>query len=73
MKTYFDIQLESRLPATIKYRILAESPQEALQMLLKGTINPIEVKYKLNARRDIKATIYAAGSNLVKLVKHFIR
>ena len=62
-KQNFDIKLECLLPATLTYRILAETPEEALQLI--RNIQPLNVKYRLAGKKNIKATIYKAGQNII--------
>lgn len=67
----FDIKLETFLPATLTYRVFAENEQDALKEL-KGK-HPTNIKYNIQQKRDIKATVYAAGTTLIKFIKNFHR
>lgn len=70
-KKYYDVKLEVNLPATIHYRILASSPDEAVQMISRSV--PTSVKYSLPRRRDLKAIVYDAGTTLIRFTKIFHR
>lgn len=67
-KLYYEIKIETMLPATITYRILAEDPQQAVE-LMRGA-QPIGVKHRLAGKRDIKLSVYMAGSSLLLWAKN---
>jgi len=70
-KKNYDVRVETTLPAILTYKsVLAESPEQALQ--LTKNLQPNGVQYKLNRRRDIKATVYAAGSLIILLIKNLV-
>jgi hypothetical protein len=69
-KYYYDVKVECMLPATLTYRILAEDPVQATQ-LIRGT-NPINVKHRLVGRKDLKMTVYESGSSIIKWVKNLV-
>lgn len=59
------------LPATITYRVLAESPEEALDLIKKK--DPTSVRYILNKKRDLKALVYDAGTTLMRFTKSYLK
>lgn len=65
---YYDVKVETMLPATLTYKVLAGSPEEAFEKARQST--PQGVKHRLAGKRDIKAMIYETGSAMVKLVKN---
>ena len=67
---YYTVRIETMLPATLHYRVLASSPEEAFIKIKH--IQPNEVHHKLNGRKDIKATVYDYGTLVVKLIRHLI-
>lgn len=66
-KFYFDVKIECMLPATLTYRILAETPEQAAD-LIKGK-QPNSVHYKLAGKKELKMIVYHAGSCIIKLIK----
>ena len=68
-KQYFDVVLEAQIPCIVKYRVLAESPEEALEEVKR--LPPAHVKPILNQKRDIKATVYSAGSSMIQYIKRW--
>lgn len=66
-KFLFDVKVETMLPATITYRIMAETPEQAAELIRNQS--PNSVKYKLIGRRDIKLAVYQAGCSIIKLLK----
>lgn len=68
---YYDVKMEVTLPATVVYRVLAETPEDALELAKKA--NPLSVKYVLNKKKPLKALIYDAGSSLIRLTKTYLR
>ncbi len=69
-KKYYEVKVECTLPATVTYRILAETPEQALDMI-KGK-QPNGVKHRLAGRKDIKVMVYDSGSTIVRLVKNLL-
>ena len=68
-KKWFDIRLECMVPCTVQYRIFADDEQDALQQMDKKT--PSSIKPNIFRKKNIKATIYDAGSSLIKYMKSF--
>lgn len=69
-KQYYDVKVESMIPATLTFRVLAEDAQQAAE-LIRGQ-NPIGVKHRLVGRKDIKMSVYDAGSTMLRWVKNLI-
>lgn len=67
-KYYYDVKVECMLPATLIYRVCAETPQQASDMI-KG-LTPNSVKHKLVGRRELKLSVYDAGSNMIRFMKN---
>lgn len=70
VKTQFDVKIETMLPATLTYRIWADSPEEAL--LLTKKAQPINIKHNLAGKRNIRATVSNAYSSIIKLIKNLV-
>jgi len=70
-KFYFDIKLECMVPTTITYRVFAESPEKALELI--NYQNPTGVKHKIAAKKDLKMIVYDAGTLMIKLVKNVFK
>lgn len=66
-KIYYDVKIETMLPATITFKVLAEDPEQAI--LLTKHMAPSGVQHKLAGRKDKKVTVYNMGSSMVRLVK----
>lgn len=69
-KFYYDVKVECMLPATLTYRVLAEDPQQAVQ-LIKG-MSPNGVKHRLIGKKDLKLSVYDAGTNMLRWMKSLI-
>lgn len=69
-KLYYDVKVECMMPATVTFRVLAETPEEAAG-LIKG-MSPHSVKHRILGRKDHKITVYEAGSSMIKWVKNLI-
>lgn len=69
-KKWYDVKLEVLMPATVVYRVLAENEESALDEIKVSTI-PTSVKYQLLKKKNIKATIYDAGSSMIRYIKNF--
>lgn len=70
-KYYYDVKVECMLPATLVYRVHAETPEQASQMI-KG-LTPNSVKHKLIGRKELKLAVYDAGSSMIRLIKNLFR
>lgn len=69
-KYYYDLKLECMLPATLTYRVLAETPEQAVEMI--KNLPPNSVRHKLHGRRDIKLMVYDAGCSVLRLIKNLV-
>lgn len=67
---YYDVKVECMLPATLTYRVLAEDPHQASEMI-KGK-SPNSVQHKLVGRKEMVLRVYDASSCMVRLVKKLI-
>lgn len=68
-KQFFDIKLEALVPTTLTYRVFAEDEEEALKQIEKKA--PTGVKPNILQKKSIKATVYAAGSLMIKKIKNY--
>lgn len=69
-KHYYDVKVECMLPATVTYRILAETPEEAAE-LIRGTA-PYSVQHRLVGMKSHKLSVYDAGSTMLRWMKNLI-
>jgi hypothetical protein len=69
-KHYYDVKVECMLPATLTFRVLAEDPIQAAE-LIKG-MSPVGVKHRLIGRKDHKLSVYEAGSSMLKWMKNLL-
>lgn len=69
-KLYYDVKVECMLPATLTFRVLAEDPEQAAD-LIRGA-SPVGVKHRLVGRKDIKLSVYDAGSTMLRWMKNLL-
>jgi hypothetical protein len=69
-KQYFLVEVDVLSPITIKYRVLAESPEEALELAPKSPVLEAP-RPRLSISKKIKARVYVFGTHLLKLSKNF--
>lgn len=67
---YYNITVEALIPATITYKILATSGEEAILKIAGGT-KPADIKYNYLRRKVIIAKAYEYGSLMIKFIKRF--
>lgn len=67
IKQYYDVKVECLLPATLIYKVLAETPQQAADMI--KNMQPTGVKHKLIGRKELKLVVYNIGSNIIKFIR----
>lgn len=69
-KYLYDVKVEAMLPATLVYKILAESPEQAVD-LIRGK-QPVSVQYKLAGRKELKARVFDAGCLILKYARSLV-
>jgi hypothetical protein len=69
-KQYFTVKVECTLPATLSYRILAETPEQAMELI--KNVQPINVQYRLQGKKGIKATVYNMGTSMIRLIQNMM-
>ena len=69
-KYYYDVKVECMLPATITYRVLAEDPHQAAE-LIKGK-QPNQVHHKLIGRKELVLRVYDASGSMIRFMKRLI-
>lgn len=69
-KYYYDVKVECMLPATLTYRVLAEDPQQAAD-LIKGK-HPNTVQHKLIGRKELMLRVYDASGCMIRFVKKLL-
>lgn len=71
-KQYYTVKVEANAPISLTYRVLAESPEEAFELVAKGKGKLSEPpKPNLSRIKKIKAVVYQAGNLLVRLSRNF--
>lgn len=67
-KRYYTINVEALIPATLTYRVLAETPEQAVD-LMRG-LSPTGVRHKIVGKKDLKLTVAESGSSMIKLTRN---
>lgn len=69
-KQYYSVSLEALVPTTLTYRVLAETPEQALELIKNAPLatNP---KLQLARLRKLKASVYLSGTSIIKLTKNY--
>jgi hypothetical protein len=70
VKYYYDVKIECMLPATLTYRVLAENPQQAADMI-KG-LSPNAVSHKLIGRKELMLRVYDASGCVIRFMKKLV-
>jgi hypothetical protein len=70
IKQYYDVKMDVMLPATLTWRVLAETPHDAA-LMIKG-LSPTSVKHRLIGRKELKLMVYDAGSCVMRLMKRLV-
>lgn len=69
-KYYYDVKVECMLPATLTYKVLAEDPNQAVE-LIRGR-SPNAVQHKLHGRKELMLKVYDAGGSMMRLMKKLL-
>ena len=74
-KIYYTIKLDVMAPMELSFRVLAESPEEAAEMISKMPLPPLAAAPRpdLSRMRKIKARIYKYGLSTILFIKQFGR
>lgn len=67
---YYDVKVECMLPAVLTYKVLAEDPIQAIE-LIKGK-SPNHVSHKLHGRKELILKVYECGSCMMRFMKKLI-
>lgn len=72
-KQYYLVEVEAMIPTILKYRVLAEDPEEAFKIVKESNSNPLLAPPKplLQRMRKISAKIYNYGTYMLRLTKNF--
>ena len=70
---YFTVKMEVMAPVELEFRILAESPKEALEKVSRGALPPLTKAPRpiLGRLRRIKAKVYRFGRSIMETMKIF--
>lgn len=74
-KQYYTIKIEATAPCLLEYKILAETPEEAIEMLEKnlrqapGKNLITAPRPNLHKAKMHKANVFLSGTSLIKLTK----
>lgn len=71
IKKYFDVRVDTMLPATLTYRVLAEDAEEAVKLIKH--LSPNSVKHKLIGRKDLKLKVFDAGTTLIRFTMNLLK
>jgi hypothetical protein len=66
-KKYYDVFVTAMIPATLTYRVLAETPEQAAELYKNQ--QPIAVKHKLAGRKESKVSVSEAYSSIIKFIR----
>jgi hypothetical protein len=69
-KYYYDVKVECMLPAILTYRVLAEDPQQAAE-LIRGK-SPNTVKHQLIGRKELMLKVYDASGCMIRFMKRLM-
>lgn len=63
----YDVKVETLVPATLIFKVLAESPEQAITLASKKS--PNSINYMLAGRKDKLVTVYNSNSVIMRLKK----
>jgi hypothetical protein len=69
-KFYYDVKVECMLPATLTYRVLAETPQQAADLVKDKS--PNSVQHKLIGRKEMVMRVYDASGCVIRFMKKLL-
>lgn len=72
-KKYYTVKVETLTPVIYSYRVLAESPEEAIKISAdawKQASQSAPPQILSGKMKRLKATVYEYGTSLIKLIKN---
>lgn len=69
-KFYYDVKVECMLPAVLTYKVLAEDPIQAAELIKEKS--PNQVSHKLHGKKDLVLRVYDASSSMMRFMKKLI-
>lgn len=70
-KQPYTIKLEVTAPVELTYRVWAETPEQAVDLLLTAQMSAAP-KPILSRKKNVKATVYKYGTVMIEFVKRYI-
>ena len=70
-KQLYTVKLEVIAPIELTYKVWAETPQQAVELINTGQMTA-QPKPTLSRKRNIKATVYRYGYQMIEFVKKYI-
>lgn len=72
-KQYYAVHLTGMVPVTLNYRVYAENPQEALQIVERNIMQGFSSAPQIHYARFRKTLgkVFRAGTTLVEFIKNF--
>ncbi len=70
VKKYYDVKVECMLPGVVTYRVLAESPEQAIE--LRKSYSPVSVTHKLAGRKELLAKVYDASTVMLRFTRKLL-
>lgn len=67
---YYEVRVDCMLPATLTYKVLAETPEQAAEMI--KNMQPIGVNHKLHGRKELLLKVYLSGTSMLKFMKKML-
>lgn len=73
-KKYYSVKLEGQVPVELHFKVLAESPEEAAEIVSKNPLPPLARAPRpiLPRLRRLKATVYRYGTTTIDYIKNFM-
>jgi hypothetical protein len=69
-KQFYTVEVDAWTKSTLKYKVFAETPEEAIELIDKSPmLNPPVTK--VNGMKKISAKVYQYGTNMIKLMRKF--
>lgn len=69
-KRYYLVEVEALIPTILRYRVLAETAENALDLIKTAPLLE-PPKQKLSKLKKLKASVYLFGTHMLKLTKKF--
>jgi hypothetical protein len=71
-KKYYSVKVDSLVPTTLEYKVLADDPEDAINEAKKRVHKPDNIQYRLPERKDKQVSVYTWGTFMLHIKRTLV-